>query len=539
MQHDPLCDLAGATESTTTDATTDATTTTGETETSTSTSSSTTTTTTSTTTSDTTDTDTTDGLLCDDGIKSGDESDIDCGGSCPAKCAVGQLCAADPVNCQSNACNGVYCVELAACTLPPFTDLLPGTPNDKLGRDVAVVGDVNGDGIDDLAVSATTMSDPRVFVVFGGADLNLDVLDAIDNDVPGHGFLIHLITSTAAIAGVGDVNDDGLDDILIGEEILDLANVVFGKADEAAVDVGNIGDQGVVIDCVTGGVGLGSAVAGGADINDDGLADFAVARPFDNLVAVVYGDASLPSCFEAADVGETIGGYRILGPAESSAGASLITAPDLNGDGRDEIVLTAHNGFTLTIYVHYGRDQAGVFVLQDADPTDGFTVVADSDLGGALLGSAGDVNGDGTPDIIIGVGTAVYVLFMGDFQAPIDLALLGANGFRIDALAVVSAVSGAGDVNGDGLADLAIGTDMLSSVLVVLGKQDPAAVTLNELQNNIGGFIIQSSAIGDSFGASLDHGQLYGPSIPTVAIGAPDWSTEGAATIVIPGICPN
>ena len=176
-------------------------------------------------------------------------------------------------------------------------------------------------------------------------------------------------------------------------------------------------------------------------------------------------------------------GFRLDGVTEYDySGSSVSDIGDINGDGFDDIVVGAPgadpNGADSGAgYVVFGKASGfdATMRLSDLDGSNGFRLngVAAYDRLGRVFSNAGDVNGDGLDDLIIGVYTAdpngrnsgaSYVVFgkSSGFSATLELSILdGENGFRLDGFFennnLGRSVSGAGDVNGDGLDDLIIG----------------------------------------------------------------------------------
>jgi hypothetical protein len=202
------------------------------------------------------------------------------------------------------------------------------------------------------------------------------------------------------------------------------------------------------------------------------------------------GAAAFPPPLNLSDLDGT-NGFRLSGVAPSDrSGGAVSSAGDVNGDGLADLLIGANgadpNGTDSgASYVVFGRNtaQPGPFPatlnLCILDGTNGFRVngVAAFDFSGIAVSSAGDVNGDGLADFLIGAdgagvngsySGAIYVVFgrdtaqTGPFPASLNLSSLdGTNGFRVNGVATGDrsgyAVSNAGDVNGDGLADLLIG----------------------------------------------------------------------------------
>ena len=178
-------------------------------------------------------------------------------------------------------------------------------------------------------------------------------------------------------------------------------------------------------------------------------------------------------------------GFKVEGLAANDyLGGSVSTAGDLNGDGKADLVLGAYyaapGGRTSagTAYIIFGQASgfSAAFNLTTLNGSNGFKVegLAADDRLGSSVSTAGDLNGDGKADLVLGAyhadpggrtdaGTA-YIIFgqASGFPAAFNLTTLnGSNGFKVEGLAandyLGTSVSTAGDLNGDGKADLVLG----------------------------------------------------------------------------------
>ncbi len=227
---------------------------------------------------------------------------------------------------------------------------------------------------------------------------------------------------------LADINGDGKAEILIGtpDSTAGGANsgavyVVFGKSTTTSVNLANIA-AGVGGFRITGVAGddAGAAVSGLGDINGDGLADILVGAPRSDSAYVVFGKADTTEV-DLADVANGIGGYHIL--AENVGDLDTISVAggaDLNRDGIADLVIGAANndegGATAgAVYVVWGGGSKTVDLALVAQGIGGAKVVgASGSLTGSSVAITGDVNGDGTADLMIGApgsGESAYVLF--------------------------------------------------------------------------------------------------------------------------------
>lgn len=368
--------------------------------------------------------------------------------------------------------------------------------SDEAGVSAAAVGDMNGDGRDDVIVGAPGadnggMNSGSAYVVFGRAspsEIDLAALGdggyRIDGAAPSEraGF---------AVAGLGDVNGDKRPDVLVGAHGADKngrtnsgsAYVVFGKRSSGSIDLAALANQGFRIDGAAVLERAGWAVAAAGDVNGDGLADALVGAPFaDNNLRqgsgsayVVFGKRSNASVDLAALGGQ---GFRIDGAApQDFASEAMASAGDLNGDGLSDVLLgatfadnNARPG-SGSAYVVYGRSSGASVDLASLGDR-GFRIdgAAGGDGAGAAV-AARDMNGDGRADVLVGAVFAdnngrqgsgsVYVVFGAASRGNVDLAALGDRGLRIDGAAAFDFAGGSvaapGDVNGEGGPDVLLG----------------------------------------------------------------------------------
>jgi hypothetical protein len=365
-------------------------------------------------------------------------------------------------------------------------------PTDAFGLGAAFVGDLNHDGFSDFVAGAPNFDngqadEGRIFPTYGGASCDstgcgapFDLL--IPGDREGNQAGANLGWS---VSGAGDVNGDGFDDVIAGAPTFDgevfcgpptffcavensgAAHVYMGSSNGMAFTPAAIleGGPGGLQSAGPAGSQYGYTVAGAGDVNGDGFGDVLVSAPFtttnfsnEGRVVLYLGSIS--------GIGSTPAWSKTGGAANRQLGIALAGAGDVNGDGFSDVIIggdAAGTGAGVA-YVYLG--QAGGL---EPNPVRTYTGAAGWSFGRAV-GTAGDINRDGFSDVVVGAPTAPFARFQhwgevtvyfGSSTGPSATADATLHGdpppFFGDSHRFGSGVGAAGDVNGDGFGDLIVG----------------------------------------------------------------------------------
>ncbi len=442
--------------------------------------------------------------------------------------------------------------------------------HDLLGISVSGAGDVNDDGIDDVMVVGGYP--PVVYVIYGQKGLSSGSID-LKNFNATVGFEIQcgcdVATASSAgapVGGIRDVNGDGIDDMLIGS-YFSQAYVIYGRKGGYGepINLTNFNSTlGFEIQIPTpyAGCTIGIYVAGAGDVNGDDLADVMVSEicrdpQFDVNTYVIYGrSGGYPFPINLANF-NYLEGFVIQQQGLPNGLDPISGVGDVNGDGLADMLVTNPNSSPSyaagSIYVVYGKKNgySGPIDLANFNSTVGFEIQGGAPYAeaGFFVGGAGDVNGDGINDIIGGVGGDTqyqtpyqYVVYgrQGGYPVSIDLANLifePSVGFIIQGTAdnpIGGPCSGIGDVNGDGVDDVAISTIAHSSgnvqwtanAYVIYGCQGgcPSPIKIADLS--------AASGFGISEGSFSVNNTYFG-SLSFNVGNAGDWNGDGRDDILL------
>ncbi len=342
-------------------------------------------------------------------------------------------------------------------SLEPDWTFASGLSGPGLGQSVAAAGDVNGDGFDDVLTGAPQLPNIAVPGEFnnGGVFLNYGGLNGLTAGLSDWSYVgLPNDRVGTAVAAAGDVNGDGYGDIIVGapQSGQGRGKVLLWLGRSGGLLPGSAPDQELIgpSNCRL----YGSALSSG-DFNGDGFADIAVGAPaedYSQLPGSAFAYLGGPGGLDPTPVFENAG-FR----SGDRYGAALVAGADLNGDGFSDLAIGSPgldlppNDYNTGMLVAY-RGAPGANPLSE-----GFSIIFgyDEEELGSVMSDAGDVNGDGRGDFIVGIpafGMAM-VLTVG----PSDY-LMSLRYWTDPAAGFGSSVSSAGDVDGDGLSDVLVGS---------------------------------------------------------------------------------
>eukprot|EP00598_Pedospumella_elongata_P002856 CAMPEP_0184976296 /NCGR_PEP_ID=MMETSP1098-20130426/7289_1 /TAXON_ID=89044 /ORGANISM="Spumella elongata, Strain CCAP 955/1" /LENGTH=1020 /DNA_ID=CAMNT_0027499141 /DNA_START=90 /DNA_END=3152 /DNA_ORIENTATION=+ len=459
-----------------------------------------------------------------------------------------------------------------------------GVANSRTGHAVNMIGDYNKDGLQDFAVSASNFTVGLrhgcglVIIVLGqtGSWTEIDL-----ETVTSSSSIRRIIGGTnndnagTAVGPAGDVNKDGFADVLIGAGGVDLPSigtrnvgavyVIFGMASTSAftdIDLASFvasTSNGYTIYGPFLSTFLGNGllnIRAFGDMNGDSIDDFAISAPNaasnTGLVWFIYGYTTTPADLYLSNLGSA--GVLLTGAGTSNLfGCAIDTVGDFDGDGKNDVVVGAYGyssfrGFAYLIYGTGAPTSLSMSAFVTGPAGIRFLGAAVAEEAGSSVSGAGDINGDGKADLLIGAPAAdpssrsnagrVYAVFGRSAKLSADFTLstltAGTEGFTIIGAASSQylgwTVSRGGDLDQDGIDDYLLGAyNGLGRVYVLYGSltAPSADIDINTYTGKIAAFSGGSSAL---LGYSLSGGvDVSGDGVPDILISSRNADVTPAA----------
>lgn len=406
---------------------------------------------------------------------------------------------------------------------------------DDLGFTTKSAGDINGDGIPDIMIGAPGAdfgginNVGEIYVIFGGSGFSFDTFDVSTLDGT-NGFVIRGVVADEklgfALSTAGDLNQDGIDDIIVGDNFNVSGNgtafVFYGKNTPFIglynrTDIDNT--KGLFITLDAGTITSVRDVSYAGDVNKDSNDDIIITGNMNGRAYyyVVFGESSIASLNTSSLSG--VNGFTIKGYTGPFSVLDVVgkNAGDINNDGIDDLVLgcpNCNNGIDSNsgrVNAVFGKNLVfpPLLELETLSGSDGFSITNSGQYNfmGKSVASAGDFNSDGIDDIVIGIpgktvdgknstGEAYVVFGSNTFSAAFTIeSITPSTGIVFQGTKLYgqfgSHVDGVRDINQDSKADIAIssrkGISNNGAVYLVFGGNTATGIVKeNTILNNIG-----------------------------------------------------
>jgi len=365
--------------------------------------------------------------------------------------------------------------------------------DDYYAISITSIGDLNGDGVQDLAVGAYADDNGgtdrgAVHLHFMNTDGSIDSTVELNDGTSNGAVLANEDYYGVSVASIGDLDGDGVQDLAVGADGDDAGGTGRGALHIHFMNTdGSIDSTIEINDTTTNGPTLsdedyyGFDITSIGDLNEDGVQDLVVSAPEDDGSGTIQGAVHIHFMNTDGSVDSTveINGSTTNGPSLSDYdyyGLSVDSPGDLNGDSIPDLVVgapcTTSSGQG-AVYIHFMNTDGSIksTVAIDNDTSHGPSLYT-GDVYGFGIDSIGDLNGDGVEDLAIGApgddtgGTnrgTVHIHFMntdGSIDSTVELNSNTTNGGTLGNSAFYgSSIANIGDLDGNGVNDLAIGID--------------------------------------------------------------------------------
>jgi len=412
------------------------------------------------------------------------------------------------------------------------------TSSDNFGSSITNIGDLDGDGVNDLAVGAIGDDEGgsnrgAVHIMFMNTDGSVDSTVEINSSTTNGPSLEDSDNFGSSIANIGDLDGDGVNDLAVGAYLNDetssnsgAVHIMFMNTDGSVDSTVEINDSTTNGPTIGNGYQFGSSIVNIGDLDGDGVNDLAVGTLLDpaggskrGTVNIMFmnTDGSVKSTVEIDDT-------TTNGPTLSNNdrfGTSIADIGDLDGDGVDDLAVGAHFDDECGSCGHDNPNRGAVHILFmntdgsvdstveiNSSTTNGPTLTND-DRVGTSVANIGDLDGDGVNDLVAGAihddegGSnrgAVHIMFMntdGSVDSTVEINSSTTNGPSLeDSDTMGSSIANIGDLDGDGVDDLVVGA--INDSVAGLGGGSRGAVHIMFMKDAIKPTVTITSSSGDS-----------------------------------------
>lgn len=367
-----------------------------------------------------------------------------------------------------------------------------------------------------LDVSPTSFS--QSFLVFGSESLssfdtvNASCISSCHYPVAKISASYKRDTTSRSAMIPGDLNGDGLNDLIVCSPLSSSCNIFFGKKDglnNVMIGVTIYGPSSSSSSSSQPAASFFGFAVSVADVNEDGLVNVVISALTGRACYVIYGRRFWPSVIRVSEINSGEDGYQIVADSSTTlTGISVAGIGDMNGDGRRDLALSVQRGGLFMVYVLWGEGGGGKDVLladiSNGGTSKGFRVIGEQGYyTGLSISGVGDVNGDGISDMVIGaipypdrakIGDQKSYVILGSSSSSSSLSSEDIQlGEGLEERGVVSIVgggflvSGVGDVNDDGLDDI-----MITGIRDYLSKGNAYIISYPTNMSNAPSFIPSS-----------------------------------------------
>lgn len=430
----------------------------------------------------------------------------------------------------------------------------------ELGNSVASLGDINGDGIEDVAISSED-SNMETYIIFGNSAINSSTslnLSSLDGTTG-----VQLTGSASSsgqytnVTGIGDVNGDDYNDTMVcyGYSngvcyILKGRSSASWSSTSGAIDLTTDADTITINGISTEKIKFATSLG---DVNSDGIDDFAFGSSSEYAL-IIFG----ANGFSGFDFSTDLDGSK--GFKFKFCGGDSVSGGDINGDGLGDIVVSeqyASSNSEGKVYVLFGSGSISTTVGVDGEISattelagNGIVINGGDYSTGSSVAANGDINGDGYDDIVIGEYAAynatsneqsgrVYVVYGSANPSDFDLsAINGTNGFVLEGVEnyerIGDKVAVIGDINGDGKDEFSTGSfwwdDYRGTLYTIFGGSVTASSVNKNTMDPGQGFVLKGEDYGSRLGKGTAGVDINGDGLKDLVFGA--YGNEGKAYII-------